>query len=228
MRFCLLVSLLRLALFPCAVAPLCLSSLCGCASRDDAATERPAVAPAQPVSARVLAAGRIELRYVLPEQEVAAKSTATQWSLGVPVKGELAEARRRSAAPAKMTGLLRRIDPPPYFELQIVARLTFTSPRTTELPIICLLRCSLRSWASCYLLRLGTALWLVSLYRHQRIDQTSLSNAAPESAPGQVTTRQPASNNEPLISWKDHGARLDTKRHVGSFERSDPAGRETT
>ena len=91
MRFCLLVSLLRLALSPFAVAPLCLSSLCGCASRDDAATEQPAVAPGQPVSARVLAARRIELRYVLPEQDVAAKSTATQWSLGAPVKDELAD-----------------------------------------------------------------------------------------------------------------------------------------
>jgi HEAT repeat protein len=73
-----------------AIASLCLSPLCGCAPQNEARIERPAAAPDQPGTA-ALAAGAIDLQYVLPEQEVTATSTAARWSLAAPVRGELAD-----------------------------------------------------------------------------------------------------------------------------------------
>jgi hypothetical protein len=62
------------------------AALAGCGNPGTAATGQP--------SARVLSAGRIEVRYVLPEQDAASKSTAKQWSLAAPVEGELSDPNR--------------------------------------------------------------------------------------------------------------------------------------
>lgn len=77
-----------------AIVSLCFSSLCGCTPRNTSAIEQPNAATTQRGTASVLSASRIELRYVLPEQNVAAASTAAKWSLAAPVAGELADPNR--------------------------------------------------------------------------------------------------------------------------------------
>ena len=71
-----------------------LTSLCGCTPANNIAIAQSGGDVAQPGTASVLDADGIELRYVLPEQDVAAASTAAKWSLAAPMEGERSDPNR--------------------------------------------------------------------------------------------------------------------------------------